>query len=238
MPKQQELENAITPPAGEPSSFGEPKAFGQYPTRAERIADIWVHVAGIGFGVVGGAILVGTAYWNGSLGRAVSVSTYALCLLVLLIVSAASNLTTIAHHPRLLRNADEASIFLMIAGSYTPFTTQILHGSLGFWMTAAIWLLAVSAAAGKLFLSGVSRRIWMAGYLLLGWMVILAIGPLVAGLQPLPLFLLIAGGVTYTVGTISYAAPRLRFRRAIWHGFVLAAAAMHFCAILLGVVLA
>jgi hemolysin III len=219
-------------------SSDDPIVSGHYPTRSERIADLWVHVIGVGLAVIGGAALVVTAYLDDGVGRALSVCAYVLCLLTMLGVSAASNLATIVYHHRRLQNLDQAAIFLMIAGSYTPFTTQILHGPLGIGMTLAVWCLALVAAAGKLFLPGISRRLWMLAYLLLGWMVVIAIVPLVAGLRPASLILLLGGGITYSLGAIFYAAPSLRFRRAIWHGFVLAAAAMHFCAILTGVVLA
>lgn len=211
---------------------------GQYPTRNERLADLSVHALGVCFGVAGGAVLIAIAYLHGGLSRALIASTYVVSLLAMLSISAASNLAHIVHHHRRLQNADEAAIFLMIAGSYTPFTIQILHGTLAAAMTLSIWCLALAAAAGKLLLRHVSRRIWMLAYLLLGWAVIVAIEPLAAGMHPLALILLIAGGIVYTLGTISYAMPRLRFRRAIWHGFVLAAAGLHFAAILIGVAMA
>ncbi len=211
---------------------------GQYPTRHERLADIWVHVAGIVFAAAGGGALAGVAYFHNEFGRARSVSAYVLCLLLLLSVSAASNLAYVIHHRRRLQNADETAIFLLIAGSYTPFTTQILHGALAIRLTLAVWGLAIGAALAKMFVSGISRRLWMLAYLLLGWTVIVAIEPLVRGLHGLPLALLVGGGLTYSLGTICYAAPKLRYRRAIWHAFVLAAATMHFVAILTGVVLA
>ena len=219
-----------------PASF--PTALGQYPTRNERVADLWVHIVGLGLASIGGAGLAALAYVHTDLGRAISVCTYVLCLLTMLAASAASNLASSVHQHRRLQNLDAAAIFVMIAGSYTPFTTQILHGQLAVGMTLAIWSLALGAAAAKLLIRDLSRRFSMFAYIGLGWLVIVAAGPLIAGLRPLSLFLLVAGGVVYTLGTVSYAAPRLRYRRAIWHGFVLAAAMLHFGAILTGVVLA
>jgi hemolysin III len=212
--------------------------FGQYSTRNERLADLWVHVLGVCSGLAGGAALIAIAYLHGGLSRALIASPYVISLLAMLSVSAASNLAHVVHHHRRLQNADEAAIFLMIAGSYTPFTIQILHGALATVMTLSIWCLALAAAAGKLLLRHVSRRIWMLAYLLLGWAVIVAIAPLAAELRPAALILLVAGGIIYSLGTISYAMPQLRFRRAIWHGFVLVAAGLHFAAILIGVAMA
>ncbi len=215
-----------------------PAAFGQYPTRAERLADMWVHIVSVGLAIIGGGGLVVTACLLNEPGRAISISTYVLCLLTMLSLSAASNLAGVVHHRRRLQNADEAAIFLMIAGSYTPFTTQILHGGLAVGMTLAIWCLALAAAAGKLLLPRMPGWFSMLAYIGLGWLVVVAAAPLIAELRSAALFLLIAGGVVYTLGTISYAQPKLRYRRAIWHGFVLAAAGLHFAAILIGVVLA
>jgi hemolysin III len=220
------------------TALGYPAAFGQYPTRSERIADLWVHIVGVGLAILGGGALIIAACLLNEPGRAISISTYVLCLLMMLSLSAASNLADVVHQHRRLQNADEAAIFLMIAGSYTPFTTQILHGQLAIGMTLAIWGLALAAAGSKLFLPRMPGWFSMFAYIALGWLVVLAAGPLIADLAPASLFLLVAGGVVYTLGTISYAAPRLRYRRAIWHGFVLAAAMLHFAAILTGVVLA
>jgi hemolysin III len=217
---------------------GYPADFGQYPTRSERVADLWVHIIGIGLAIIGGGGLVVTACLLNPPGRAISISTYVLCLLTMLSLSAASNLAGVVHDHRRLQNADQAAIFLMIAGSYTPFTTQILHGGLATGMTLAIWCLALAAAAGKLFLPRMPGWFSMLAYIGLGWLVVVAAAPLIAELNSAALLLLVAGGVVYTLGTISYAHPRLRYRRAIWHGFVLAAASLHFAAILIGVVLA
>ena len=220
------------------SAPGYPAAFGQYPTRAERLADLWVHIIGVSLAVAGGGVLVAIACLRNEPGRVISVSAYVLCMLTMLSVSAASNLANVVHHHRRLQNSDEAAIFLMIAGSYTPFTTQILHGALAIGMTLAIWALALAAASAKLFLPRFSRRSSVFAYIGLGWLVVVAAGPLVADLAPTALVLLVSGGVVYTLGTITYVAARLPYRRAIWHGLVLAAASLHFAAILIGVVLA
>jgi hemolysin III len=214
-----------------------PVPTAHYPTHAERVADRWVHVIGLVAAAMGAPLLVGLALAQGGLGRASSTLVYALCLLAMLTVSAAYNL---AKRPALqlrLRRLDHAAIFLMIAGSYTPFTTQRFEGAWAIAMTIAVWAIALIAAAGKLFLPGVSKRIWLAVYLLLGWMVLGAIEPLIAGVRPVSLILLAAGGAIYSLGVIAYAAPRLPFRRAVWHGAVLAAAGAHYAAIMTGVVL-
>jgi hemolysin III len=97
--------------------------------------------------------------------------------------------------------------------------------------------LAALGIAGKMFLPGLGKAIWVFLYLALGWMVVIAIKPMIEEVPAVAMWLLAAGGVVYSVGTIFYAAKGLKFRRAIWHGHVVAAAGLHYAAILVGVVL-
>ncbi len=207
-----------------------------YPRPAERSADRWVHIVGLTAGVLGGLTLLGLSLGFGRLGQAAAIGVYGACLVVMLLCSAAYNLASPGRRP-LLRRLDHAAIFLMIAGSYTPFTTQRLHGAWGWGMTAAVWALALTAAAGKLFAPGLGKGFWVALYLALGWIAIVAVKPLLADVSLSALSLLLAGGLVYSTGVIVYLKKTLPFRRAIWHGFVVAAAATQYCAILTGVVL-
>ncbi len=208
-----------------------------YPRPLERSADRWVHIVGLTAGAVGGLALLGFSLGVGKLGQAAAVGVYATCLVLMFLASAAYNLASPRRRP-LLRRLDHAAIFLMIAGSYTPFTTQRLTGAWAWGMTTAVWALATGAAAGKLFAPGLDRKVWVVVYLALGWIAIIAIQPLLAGVAPVALILLLAGGLVYTAGVVIYLKVDMPFRRAIWHGFVTAAAATHFVAILTGVVLA
>lgn len=213
-------------------------ALAHYATKAERLADKCIHFLGVGSALIGGPILVGLAIAQGGAGRGGAALVYALCLVCMLGVSAAYNLALGAPWQRRLRRLDHAAIFLMIAGSYTPFTTQRFEGAWAIAMTIAVWTLALAAAAGKLFLADVSRRIWIPVYLVLGWLVVMAIDPMLHGVRPTALILLVIGGVIYSTGVIIYSTSKLPFRRAIWHGFVFTAACTHYAAILMGVVLA
>jgi len=207
-----------------------------YATAAERSADRWVHVAGLAAGGVGGLTLLGLSLGMGRLGETSAIAVYTACLMAMFACSAAYNLASPRRRP-LLRRLDHAGIFLMIAGSYTPFTTQSLTGGWAWGMTAGVWTLALAGVAGKLFLPGLGRGFWVALYLALGWIAVIAVKPLLAGVSLLALILLAAGGLIYSLGVIVYVRRGLRFRRAIWHGFVVAAAATQYVAILLGVVL-
>jgi hemolysin III len=213
------------------------KTIAHYVTPGERIADRWVHIVGLACGIGGGVLLVGIAIAMGGLGRVSAVSVYAACLIAMLALSAAYNLAQGEKLQRRLRRFDHAAIFLMIAGSYTPFTTQRFEGAWAVAMTLAVWAIALVAAAGKLFLPGIAKKLWIPVYLLLGWMAVGAIGPLIEGVRPAALILLAAGGVIYSLGVLIYIWQKLPYRRAIWHVFVIAAAGTHYAAVLTGVVL-
>jgi hemolysin III len=207
-----------------------------YPTPAAKCADLVVHVMGLTLALVGGIVLLTLAVMKGSISQVVGVSIYAVGVLCMLAFSTAYNFAKAKYRPT-LRRLDHAGIFLMIAGSYTPFTIN-LDGAWGWGMTVAVWSIATLGALGKLFLVGIDRKFWVAVYLALGWLVVIALKPMIDSLAWYAMALLVTGGVLYSTGVIFYVNKRLKFARAIWHGHVVAAAAAHWAAVLLGVVLA
>ena len=207
-----------------------------YPTKAAWRADLVIHVIGLTFAVIGGAILLALAFGLGPLQVGASVSIYVAGLIAMLTASTAYNFAKTRWRP-ILRRLDHAGIFIMIAGSYTPFTTLRLHGAWAIGMTAAVWGLAGLGVAAKLCLPGLGRRFWIGLYLGLGWLALVAIKPMIDGLSWIALVLLAAGGLVYSTGAIFYVLKQLKFRRAIWHGHVVGASALHYVAVLVGVVL-
>lgn len=207
-----------------------------YPTPAAKCADLVVHVVGLTLALVGGAVLLALAAAAGSISLVVGCAIYALGVLAMLAFSTAYNFARPQHRP-VLRRLDHAGIFLMIAGSYTPFTMN-LPGGWAWGMTAAVWSVATLGALGKLFLTHIDRKFWVAVYLALGWMVVVALKPVIDSLAWYAFVLLVTGGVLYSTGVIFYVNKKLKFARAIWHGHVVAAAAAHWAAVLVGVVLA
>jgi hemolysin III len=155
----------------------------------------------------------------------------------MLVCSAAYHLARSSARRAFLRRLDHAAIFLLIAGTYTPFTTCRLHGAWAVGMTVAVWGGALAGAATKLLsphrLIGLSTAI----YLALGWIVLVGIKPFVAVLDPTTLTLLALGGVVYSIGAPVHHWRSLRFHNAVWHAMVLIAAACHYAAIVHGVVL-
>lgn len=151
-----------------------------------------VHIVGLTFALFGGGVLLGLSGAKGSLGLVLAVCVYAVGMLAMLGFSTAYNFASARWRP-LLRRLDHAGIFLMIAGSYTPFTTHNLTGAWG-GMTAAVWGLAILGALGKLFLPGVGRRFWIVLYIALSWLVVIAFKPMVAHGSSIALVLLAVGG--------------------------------------------
>ena len=220
--------NTLTAPARPPR---------HYPTPAAKCADLVVHVVGLTLALIGGAVLLALAVEARSITLIVGVAIYAAGLLAMLAFSTAYNFAKPTWRPR-LRRLDHAGIFLMIAGSYTPFTTQLLEGAWSIGMTAAVWSIAGLGVLGKLFLKQLDRKFWVVLYMALGWIVVIALRPLASSITWGALALLAVGGVLYSTGVAFYVNKRLKFARAIWHGHVVAAASAHWAAILLGVVLA
>jgi hemolysin III len=131
-----------------------------YPNVVEKTADGFVHAIGIGAAVIGAGVLFTFSLQKGGVSLASATALYAVCILVMLGCSAVYNLTRPSRARRILRRADEAAIFLMIAGSMTPFTSQLLPPSFAVFMTSAVWIAALTGAFGKVALPQISDRAW------------------------------------------------------------------------------
>ena len=218
----------------EPADTLPPEPPSHYRDGRERLADLIVHLTGLGLALFGGGMLLGLAIGFGHVGRLTAAAIYAGGLLAMLSLSTAYNFAAARYQP-LLRRFDHAGIFIMIAGSYTPFTTQHLTGAWAWGMTSAVWGIAAVAALAKLLLPGLGKGFWIAVYLVLGWLMVIAVQPILQALGLAPLILMGVGGLLYSVGVIFYANKQMRYRRAIWHGHVVVAAAVHWVAVLLAV---
>ncbi len=208
-----------------------------YPNRVEHVADGVVHAIGIIAALIGGGLLVAIALTNRGVPLATAGAIYAMCMMAMLAASAVYNLTRPSRYRRVLRRIDEAAIFLMIAGSYTPFTIQLLPPNFAIGVTAAIWVGALAGAAGKVVWTGISDRAWSLIYLAFGWLAVLVLGPVVPTLPPLAIVMLVIAGVTYSGGVLLYLNHAIPFRRALWHACVIIGAAGHYGAVLVGLVL-
>jgi hemolysin III len=200
-------------------------------SRNEHLVDLAIHVAGILFAVNASLWLL----WHVTgLPVAVSVSVYCAGLLAMITASAVYNLWP-AHRPskQVLRRLDHSAIFIMIAATYTPFAANRLGPPAGDIILAAIWLCATVGIALKLLFP---RRFELASIglcIAMGWMVVTVIRPLSEAVAALDFWLLMAGGAVYSIGIAFYLIERIPYHKAIWHGFVLVAAILHFTAIAL-----
>jgi hemolysin III len=205
---------------------------------AEKIADGTVHVIGIGLGLAATTALIMVLWGTAETGRAVSVLVYAACLMTMLICSALYNIFARDEKRGLLRKLDHAAIFLMIAGTYTPLAAIIIGGWTGGILLAIVWTGALAGALLKLFRMNSVDRITVPLCLALGWVVVFAFKPLLDNASAFGFWMIVLGGLLYTIGTAFYAWKRLPFQNAIWHAFVLAAAICHFSAVMSDVALA
>jgi hemolysin III len=201
-------------------------------TRGELVADGVVHVVGITAGLIGAAILVISAATRGSPLELAAVATYSGGLLAMLGCSAAYQILRSSRRRELLRCFDHTAIFLMIAGTYTPFTLLRIRPFWDVALTATVWSIAVAGIALRLLRPHVFDRVSLGFYLALGWAGLAAIAPLVPMVHVSTLILLGAGGLLYSAGVVFHVWERLPFQNAIWHGFVLAAAGAHYAAVL------
>ncbi|KNY22621.1 hemolysin III family protein [Methylobacterium sp. ARG-1] len=208
---------------------GRPLTLTWHYTPREIVADGVIHGLGVVFGLSGAVALVATALTaHLGFGERAAVVLYATALVLMLGVSAVYNLYPVSPRKWLLRRADHALIYLMIAGTYTPLVALVGSGTRAYLLLAVIWLVALVGIAIKLFMPGRYDRLSIGLYLMLGWSGLLAYESVIAALQPTALWLLAIGGMLYSVGVLFHVWRTLPFQNAIWHGFVLAATACHY----------
>lgn len=199
---------------------------------AELIADGAIHTIGICLGLTATVVLAVTLWNTGDPTRQITVMIYAACLMTMLICSALYNMLAKDHKSGILRRLDHAAIFLMIAGTYTPLAAVIIGGWTGGILLAIVWTGALAGALLKLVHLSRTERLTVPIYLGLGWVVVFAANPLIERASTFGFYMILAGGLLYTIGTAFYAWKKLPFQNAIWHAFVLAAAVCHFSAVL------
>jgi hemolysin III len=201
-------------------------------TLGEEITHAVTHGLGLLLSIGGLAILVAAASVRGDAWHVVGCAVFGATLVLLYAASTLYHGIHSRRAKRVLRQLDYAAIFLLIAGTYTPFTLVSLRGSWGWTLLALVWGLALLGIALQVTIPSRARRLSVPIYLAMGWLVVIAIEPLVRSVHPQGLLLLFLGGLAYTLGVVFFAWRRLPYNHAVWHVFVLAGSACHFSCVL------
>jgi len=199
---------------------------------AEEIANSLIHGLGIILSIAGLAVLVAAAVLAGGTREIASCAIYGTTLIALYTTSTLYHSVTAPASKRLLRTLDHIAIFLLIAGTYTPFVLIALRGTWGWSLFAVTWVLAALGVIVELSALRRFRGAMIGLYIAMGWVGLVAIKPLVAALPAAGLWLLFGGGVSYTFGVVFYVWRSLRYHHAVWHLFVLGGSVLQYFAVL------
>lgn len=200
-------------------------------TQAEERANSLTHAAGVIMSFGGLVLLVTTTLQQGDTWRIVSCTIYGTTLFIFYCFSTIYHSVQRPQVKYVFRILDHASIYLVIAGTYTPFALVTLRGAWGWSIFGVIWGLACVGAIFKTFMTHRLRVLGPIFYILMGWLVVIAIKPLLAALPLAGVWWLVAGGVIYTVGVLFYAIDKIPYNHTIWHIFVLVASGCHYLAV-------
>ena len=203
----------------------------KYYSPIEEKINIISHAVGFIFSMVALVLLVRHATRHGDVWHIVSFSIFGASLIILY---AASSFYHSAKKPELrsrLNIIDHASIYVLIAGTYTPFTLVTLKGTIGWVIFGISWGLALTGIILKLFFTGKYNLMSTIMYVLMGWVIVFAIKPLINNLPLEGLLWLVAGGISYTIGAILYGIKKIKFNHAIFHMFVLMGSFCHFVSV-------
>jgi hemolysin III len=200
-------------------------------TRREEFAHVLSHGAGFIAAAIGLGLLVHGASTRGTTMHLIGVTVFGTTLLLLYAASTLYHAAPVSTAKRVFQKLDHIAIYLLIAGTYTPFLLIKLPGPWSWVLLAVIWTLAVAGVVLELLRNSPTRRTSVALYLLMGWLIVFSLEQLVRSVQQPGVILLVVGGLVYSVGVIFYAANRLPYNHAVWHGFVLVGSGLHFASV-------
>jgi hemolysin III len=198
-----------------------------YPPLEEKI-NIISHAVGLVFSILGLLLLTIDAFESGHLIHLIAYLIYGTSMVVLFTASTVYHRAKVDKTRSRLRIFDHAAIYVLIAGTYTPFMLLVMPGTLGYAILAAAWTMALVGIVLKIFYTGRFTLLSTSLYVLMGWAIVFAIKPLSEQLPEQGLIWLMVGGIAYTIGAILYAIKSIPFNHAIFHVFVLLGAASHF----------
>lgn len=203
---------------------------------AEEIANSITHGIGLVLAIAGMVVLAAYANRFGNAWHLASCVIFATTLILQYAFSTLYHSIQLPRAKSLMQILDHSAIFLLIAGTYTPFMLVNLRGAWGYSLFAIIWSLALLGVSFQVSLIRRWQKLSLALYLGMGWVIVVALKPMLKEVAPGGLILLLLGGLAYTTGVIFYRWKRLRYHHAIWHGFVLAGSILHFFAVLFYVI--
>ncbi|MBF0200802.1 MAG: hemolysin III family protein [Desulfamplus sp.] len=202
-------------------------------TRGEEIANSVSHGVGFLAAAAASPVLIFSAIQHDSAAGVVGASVFAFTAALLYITSSFYHFLAGNKAKRVFQVLDHCAIFLLIAGTYTPFTLGVLRGAWGWTLFGIVWGIAVAGVVLKSVGGAVRyQKISTVLYLIMGWLIIIAAKPLYINMPGWGVFWLLAGGLAYTAGVVFYAADRIRYAHFIWHLFVIAGTTCHFIAVL------
>ncbi len=210
--------------------------FPHYYSPQEEIANSVTHGIGAVLSIAGLAVLVGFAVAFGDVWHIVGVSIYGASLITLYTASTLYHSVWHSSSKRIFRSFDHAAIFLLIAGTYTPFTLVNLRGPWGWTLLAIVWAIAVAGIVFKFAARRKFETICLFLYIAAGWVALICLPVLIHAVPPGGLALLLAGGLAYTLGTIFFVRTQMPYHHAVWHLFVLAGSLLHYFAVLFFVI--
>lgn len=198
----------------------------------EEFANVLTHGAGAVFGVAALSILVVRAALYGNIWHIVSMSIYGATLVILYMSSTLYHMFAFTRARHFFKMMDHISIYLLIAGTYTPFTLINLRGAWGWSIFGVIWGIALTGVILKIFFTGRFELLSTLLYLGMGWIIIIAVKPLIESVETMGLIWLLIGGLFYSLGVIFFRMHKMKYHHFIWHLFVLGGSVSHFFAIL------
>jgi len=200
-------------------------------SKKEEFLNVLTHGFGLGLSIIALILLVVFSSIYGTAWHIVSYSIYGVTLVTLYLASTLFHASKKEKTRLKLNVFDHSSIFLLIAGTYTPFLLVTLRGPWGWSLFGVIWGLAISGAVLKIFFTGRYDKVSTAIYVMMGWLIVIAIKPLLESFTGAGLFWLLAGGISYSIGAIFYLLHKIPYNHAIFHVFVLIGSITHFIAV-------
>ena len=205
----------------------------QFYSPTEEKLNIWSHAFGIFLSIIALILLIIKAVQQDNIWMMISFPIFGVSLILLYLASTLYHASKEPQKRFKLKVFDHAAIYVLIAGSYTPFTLVSLNGETGWLIFSMVWVMAFTGIILKLFFTGKFKIVSTAMYVLMGWLIVFYFQDLTAHLHEKGVFYLILGGVLYTIGAILYSIKKIKFNHAIFHFFVLAGSFCHFLSIYL-----